>query len=111
MKTKGAITLPDGRTIIAGQGGTYTIGSDCYPITIVGWSKSGKTLFYQEATARPTRGSDFYGIQSCLYTPNTDAEIKKATWRRSNGGCFKPAGRPCGFVDAGGYSKRIDPSF
>ena len=110
MKTKGTITLPDGRTISAGQGGTYSIGADCYPITIVGWSQSGKTLFYQRATARPTRGSDLYGQQSYLYTLNPDAETEKATWRRSRG-CFKPAGRTCGFVHADGYSKHTDPSF
>ena len=113
MITTGSITLPNGETIKAGQGGSYGIGSDCYPITIIGWSKSGKTLYFQDATARATKDSDYYGDQTYLFIPNPEAEIQKATWRtgRRTGGAFRPKGSNHGYVDTSGYRKRLDPCF
>ena len=113
MITSGKITLPNGDTITAGQGGSYGIGCDLYPITIVGWTKSGKTIYYQKARARTTRNSDYYSDQRYLITTNPDAPIKAATWRKKVDG-FKPKGsfsHHGGFIYTDGYAKHLDPSF
>ena len=84
MLTEGEITLPNGQTIVAGQGGSDSIGSDIYPITIIGWNKSGKMLYYRSAKLYPTANNPSYqheGETKCLFVDDTDAEIKVATWR------------------------------
>jgi Tol biopolymer transport system component len=113
MITTGSITLPSGETIRAGQGGSYGIGSDSYPVTIVGWSKSGKTIYYQAAIARATSNSDYYGAQRYLFVADPSAPIQAATWRtgRRTAGAFRPKGSKHGYVSTNGYYKRTDPSF
>ena len=113
MITTGSITLPNGETVEAGQGGSYSIGSDSYPITIIGWSKSGKTLYYQDAIARATQNSDFYGTQRHLFVADPSAPVETATWRtgRRTGGAFRPKGSNHGYIGTKGYHKRLDPGF
>ena len=113
MITNGTITLPNGNTISAGQGGSYGIGSDTYPVTIIGWTKSGKTLYYQDAIARATNDSDYYGTQRYLFIADPSAKVRTATWRtgRRTGGAFRPKGSKCGYIGTNGYYKRMDPSF
>jgi hypothetical protein len=113
MISTGTITLPNGSTISAGQGGSYGIGSDSYPVTIIGWTKSGKTLYYRSAIARATKDSDYYGTQTYLFIADPSAPVKTATWRtgRRTGGAFRPKGSTNGYVSTNGYRKRMDPSF
>ena len=118
MIVDGTITLQNGETIQHGQGGRYYSGSDVYPVTIVGWSKSGKTIFYRSAKAIPTKDCDYYGEQSYLYVDLPEAPIKAATWRSSkryrnykNGGAYVPKGSSFGSIGTNGYLKSLDPSF
>ena len=110
MISSGTITLPNDQTVSAGQGGSYHIGSDTYPVTIVGWSKSGKTVFYQAAVARPTKDSDFYGTQSHLFVADPSAPVKKATWRKGDES-FRPKGSKHGSIGTSGYRSYLDPGF
>jgi hypothetical protein len=117
MISTGSIVLPTGDKIEAGQGGAETCGSDCYPITIVGWNKSGRRLFYRAAIATPTERHDHFGSQDYTYTPDPDADIKVATWRapRTNrpgdGGIYRPRGQDFGRVYLDGYECYRDPHF
>jgi hypothetical protein len=126
MRSVGTIALPWGPVIEAGFGAAYHIGSDTYPITIVGWSTSGKTLYYQRAKAHPTKGSDFYGDQTYLYSVNPSALLEVATYRtgkqdsgsyydrRSDkrveyAGTYRPKGSKTGYLSFRGYGCRLDP--
>ena len=111
METEGEITLPNGDTIRTGQGGGYHVGSDSYPVTIIGWSKSGKTLYYQHASARHTEDSEYYGTQRYVFTADTTGPIWVATWRRGGAGGFKRKGSRYISISTRGYRKYRDPSF
>jgi hypothetical protein len=102
MTNTGNITLPNGDTISAGQGGSYTVGSDTYPVTIVGWSKSGKTLYYRRAK-RVTRGSD-------VFTPRLDKPVQTATWRARDE-VFRPKGCGWSSIHTDGYIYDLDRGF
>jgi len=118
MVTTGSITLPDGTTITVGQGSAYHIGSDSYAMTVIGWTKSGKTIYVQQAKARATNNSDYYSRQSYLFTADPNAEIEIVTWRRMKyapasrgGGSWKKKGRKTGYFTFKGYRYYRDPSF
>ena len=104
------MTLLNGTHVAVGSGGSYSIGSDTYPITIVGWSASGKVLYYRDARAHPTVDSDPYGIQRYLFTEDPTAPVRTATWRKSSG-VYKPMGASSGVIRTDGYHKYMDPSF
>lgn len=108
--TTDTITLPNGDTITKGQGGSYTIGSDIYPVTIVGWSPSGRTIYYRRAHAHATGASDYYGEQAYLFTDNAEAPTQAATWRRA-ASAFRPKGDKCGTVKTDGYDAYTDSAF
>ena len=108
MITEGSIKLPNGDTVSAGHGGYYAICGDRYPVTIVGWSKSGKTIYYQDAKKIPTKDCMLRGKQTYLYQPNPEAKLKKATWRR-NENCFVPSGKTTGGVFTSGYKGFLNP--
>ena len=112
----GDIALPSGQVITSGQGGYYSVGSDVYPVTIIGWSKSGKTLYYQAALAQPTETHEHFGRQDYTFEPDPNAGIQIATWRRpgrvgGRNGRFVPQGATTTTIGTTGYHKRIDPSF
>ena len=120
MISIGTVTLPNGCTISSGQGGTYSIGTDTYPITIVGWSKSGKTIFYRSARSVATKDSNFYGVrgeQCHQFIEDPNAIIEVATWRRpgtkqqGNTGCFRPKGSTYSRIETDGYGAYRDPHF
>jgi len=113
MVSEGSVTLPNGDTIEAGQGGSYCIGSDRYPVTIVGWTKSGKTIFYQAAKrARNDNNGAFSEAQSYLFWSNPKAPVQKATWRTTRHGSFYRESRErTGFIHTSGYDAHFDPSF
>jgi len=107
MNTTGTITLPNGQTIEAGQGATYRIGSDAYPVTILGWSKSGNTIYYRQAR---------WCWKSDDYVDNPAREVEVATWRKparwnyDRGNFYQRYGR-CGYITTDGYEQGHDPSF
>ena len=110
MLREGTVTLPNGQTIEAGQGGCYSIGSDRYPVTIIGWTKSGKTIYYQYADAKRTDNNGMSESQSYEFTPNPNGRVGVATWRRRTNS-FQPKGGRSGYLSTTGYAKYRDPSF
>jgi len=110
MLTEGTITLPNGQTIEVGQGGSYGIGSDRYPVTIIGWTKSGKTIWYQTATGKRTDNNGMSECQSYEFTPNPNGRVSVGTWRRRVNS-FQPKGDNCGYIGTNGYDQYRDPSF
>jgi len=130
MISEGEITLPNGQTIVAGQGGSYTIGSDTYPVTIIGWNKSGKMLYYRAAKHYATSNNPPYQTDqetNCLFVDDAEAEIKIATWRKPRltykgrhwstwtsaepTGCYRPKGSNCGRLGTKRYIYNLDPTF
>lgn len=99
MKT-GNTTLPNGIALTAPSGGYYAIGTDFYPVTIIGFSESRRRLYYRRAV---------YCRQKEDFRDDTDAEIQTATYRKK--GFYRPLGSPCGFIGTGGYVHQMDPSF
>ena len=102
-----AKTTNQGQTMNAdikpGQGGTYSIGTDVYPVTVVGVSATGKTVWYRKA--KPFGA----GNGAHLFVDDTSAEVNRATMRKC--GSFKPSGSRCGFLHFGKYGFSLDPSF
>ena len=96
----GPVNLPNGDRAFVGKGGTYIINGDTYPITILGWSKSGRVVYYRKANHRG----------AAVFVDNENAPIEVATYRNKCGS-FKPKGRGYGFVRCDGYDHQMDPSF
>lgn len=103
----GRITLKNGRTIVAPCGGGLHINGDSYPVTILGASPSGATLYYRRAEVG--KGED--GARVFLDDPSEPTQA--ATWRtgRRRGGCYRPKGDSYFVVTASGYRSRRDPHF
>lgn len=86
-----------------GQGGSYSIGSDRYPVTVVKVSATGKTVWYRKAKSfRAGNGAH-------LFVDDTSADVQRATMRKC--GKFKPSGQRCGFLHFGEYDHYRDPHF
>ena len=104
----GSITLPGGQTIQDGQGASRNVGTDSYPVTIIGWTKSGQPLYVQAATARATKNSDHYGVQNHIFAANPDGHIKAAKWTTRRGRSFFTVGGYA-HLSVNGYAKHSDP--
>ena len=93
-----------------GMGATYSIGSDCYPYTVME-VRSPKTIVVQEDKARPTKNHHPHGNQSFLFEPNSEGEKRVFTLRK-NGGWYEN-GQPMGHgrLRVGERHKHIDPHF
>lgn len=103
----GTITLPNGETVRDGQGAAYHIGSDSYPFTILGWTKTGKTVFFQKAERRRI-ATDCPEDQRYLFAADSDGKIEAAKWTTRRGHSFYAAGR-CGAYTTDGFSAYADP--
>ena len=110
MIKEGKIKLPNGQTIEANAHGLRASGSDRYPIVILGWSASGKTLFCQAAKARRTDSAGQSEEQYWIMHADPKGETFKATWR-SEEQAFRKVGRRGGFVHTNGFDRYSDPSF
>ena len=110
MLTEGTIRLPNGQAIHANWHGSYTCGTDLYPMVILGWSKSGKTIFCQEAKFRRCDSSGYGEDQAWMIWVNPNGRKFKATWR-SKEKQFRKSYHEYGFVYTDGFSCHRDPSF
>ena len=88
-----------------GQGGSFSVGSDRYPVTVV--AVTAKTVKFQEADAAPAEGHNYFGAQKYTFSPNTNSRVETARWSAKRGG-WVSAGRRVSFT---GYSKYSDPHF
>ena len=91
-----------------GQQGRYAIGSDCYPITVVYVSPSGKTIRVQHDSFRAGEGHDYFGAQKWIIERNLQGRVERFDWSPSLG-CFSRKGT--GYVRLDGWRAYQDPSF
>tara|TARA_R110000824_G_C15214068_1_gene676946 strand:- start:530 stop:1012 length:483 start_codon:yes stop_codon:yes gene_type:complete len=103
----GSITLPNGEAVRDGQGAAYHIGSDSYPFTILGWTKTGKTVFFQKAERRRI-ATDCPEDQRYLFAADLDGKIEAGKWTTRRGHSFYAAGR-CGGYTTDGFAAYADP--
>jgi hypothetical protein len=96
-----------------GMGSTKSVGSDCYPYTIIKIQSNGNEIHAQRDNSTPTEDSEYYGNQSYTYSPNTSAEIEVFTLRKN--GYFIKKGKPLNYywdsLSLGGRRYYRDPSF
>ncbi|MBB77362.1 MAG: hypothetical protein CMJ75_22890 [Planctomycetaceae bacterium] len=104
------ILLPNGQKIQRLQGGCYSIGSDRYPINIIDWSASGKTLYYQRAKSKRVDCNGQSECQEYIFAPDHYSRIQVATWR-SRDQCYRERGSRWGSIWVDGYDCYRDPSF
>ena len=95
-----------------GMGATVSIGSDCYPYTIVEVSPDYKTIKIQADTATPAEGYEYFGNQVFNFTPNPEAPIEVWTLRNHGRYARKGTKKGSGFcLSIGSRRKYSDPSF
>jgi len=104
-----SITDRDGRVITVGTPATIGIGSDSYPATVVGISKSGRTIEVQNDNYQRTDSNGYGGNQEYSYAPNPDAPIHKYSLRKD--GRFRLVGSNWGGIGFGERRAYQDPSF
>lgn len=102
--------MPEDVKIAIGVGATVSIGSDCYPATII--HVDARSISVQMDHATEAEGYDYYQNQVHDFAPNPKGEIKVFTLRR--GGRYAELGSPVGR----GYNLQIgerrqyrDPDF
>lgn len=100
---------PNGVKLVVGIGATMSIGSDRYPYTVVGFTKSGKTLTVvrDNFTADKEGGHDYYGNQKWVYTPRDPINAETARWS-SKMSCYQIKGTRLRVGEREAYQ---DPSF
>lgn len=95
-----------------GDGASYNIGSDSYPVTIRKISKSGKTLWVSRDDFRCKPGVNRYeqtdkeGVFIPLDVP--ESEWERYTLRQD--GHWRPSKSGCGYLSEG-RTLSLDPSF
>jgi len=96
-----------------GMGATKSVGSDCYPYTVIKVQSNGNEIHAQRDNSISAEGSDYYGTQIYTYTPNPDSEVEIFTLRKN--GYFVKKGRPLKYywdsLSLGGRKCYRDPSF
>jgi len=100
-------------TYQVGDGATYHIGSDAYPVTVRKVSVSGKTVWATDDVFRASPGVNSYeiGEKVGVFVPVHDKECfawKKYTLRKD--GKFRPTGSKSGYLSPG-RSFCQDPSY
>jgi hypothetical protein len=93
-----------------GTHGTYQIGTDSYPVTVVGVERNGRVVTVQFDTAKHNAGSNYYGIQRHMIYRNEKGRTEKFTWKPS-AQCYTLKGRPHGFLHLGEWKAYTDPCF
>ncbi len=92
-----------------GQHGSYNIGSDCYPCTVVEVSKSGHKIVVEMDAFNAGEGHDYFGQQNWVCVRREGGPRKEFT-RRQNGR-YVSKGSKCGSLSLGGWHAYRDPHF
>lgn len=90
-----------------GDGATQSVGSDCYPFTIIEVSPSGKTLTLQRDDAHRIDRNGLSEDQRYIYTRATSGALRTARWSEKRQR-YLVDGRP---VSVGVRRYYQDPSF
>ena len=94
-----------------GQHGTYYIGSDAYPITVIE-IKSPKKIVVQfdDFLGDKENGHDYYGIQVWKILRKENGRTEEFTWKPKKE-AFGPKGDSSGKLILGRWTAKQDPSF
>jgi hypothetical protein len=109
MLREGKIILADGNEVEFGTPTAYGVGPDRYPANVVGWSKSGKTVYLQDARYRHTENS-ILEDQEYMFIPDPTEKVWKATYRKKHK-TFIRVGWDHSSICFGGYSAYRDPNY
>ena len=91
--------------MMIGQQGSFTIGTDTYPVTVVEVSKSGHKVTVQ--TDQTVRfDSDYQGVEFAR-----DPRGHHHTFTRRQDGRYLLVGKPCGRLHVTGWFSYMDPHF
>lgn len=97
---------------VVGQGATVSIGSDCYPATVIEVSKNLRTVTIQMDTYTPAPGYEYFGNQVHEFFPNPDGAIEIWTLRNHGRYAKKGSKKGSGFcLSLNGRRAYSDPSF
>lgn len=93
-----------------GDGASYNIGSDSYPMTIRKVSSSGKTVWATSDRFKGKPGANSYANYEKIgaFIPQENADLKRFSLRKD--GKFRPVGSTVGSLTYG-RSYRQDPHF
>lgn len=101
------MTIPD--MVQVGMGVTIGAGSDCYPATVVGLSKSGRTVKVQYDSYRRIDQNGLSESQQYVYSENKSGVIIEV--RMNKRGVWKVLGQKWLGVSFGHRRAYYDPSF
>lgn len=97
---------------MVGDGVTVSIGSDCYPATIIAVSKNLRTVTIQMDNYKPAQGYEYFGNQVYEFTPNPNGVIEVWTFRNHGRYAKKGSKKGSGFcLSLNGRRAYSDPSF
>jgi len=91
-----------------GMGATLSIGSDCYPATIIETNKTKTKIIIQQDLQEIDEGYDYYSNQVYKFIRNPDGEKRTFTLRK-NGYWMEMNGRQ--ILSIGHKRAYQDPSF
>lgn len=93
-----------------GTPGYYSIGSDAYPITVIGYSRYGYIVQHDKFTGDKENGHDYFGTQVWKFERNPHGQIMEVTYKPSRER-WSPKGQNVGYVHFGEWYAHQDPSF
>jgi hypothetical protein len=92
-------------SVTIGKGGTYSCGSDRYPVTVI--AKTDRTITVQNDNFTATRAHNYFGTQDYDFTPNPNGATMVCRWSTKRGSWISKGTR----VHIGMRGAYRDPSF
>lgn len=92
-----------------GTPGYYSIGSDTYPITIIGKTRFGYLVQFDHFEGDKAAGHNYFGIQKWKFSRNPNGRTMEVTWKPKWERWSEKGGG--GGVRFGEWHAHQDPSF
>jgi hypothetical protein len=97
--------------VVVGDGMTYHIGCDGYPLTVRKVSASGKTLWLSRDRFRGNGQSSYADFEKTgVFIPQDVPESEWEKYTKRADGSFRPCRSKCGYLSVG-RSYKQDPHF
>ena len=107
MPTTQTASLPTPSLIVVGTHGSYSVGSDTYPCTVVEVSKSGhRVVIETDETTKWTAFPDSRGVEFARREGG-----RRMVFTRRADGHYRMAGANFGGLSLSGWYSHQDPSF